>query len=905
MKLSVHKIEKKAIPGEGEILYFLGRDENRKKHRIKVTGPDPYMLSTDLDVPDDDRIKEILYEDEDGELYQVDGKPACKIVVTNSIDISGIPGKTTGIRDYFDDDDKYECDILYINRVALDIGMKVGIEFPYSNNVNYKDIKPIDFYIPERVLLFDIETMTGEDNKVPDIETANQPIVLIACVDSYSKKKTVTQFGFKKGVVKKGNEIEIFSKIKTKDKTKYKWDIHLYNTEYDMFRAFLKYYKYVNIDIFGAYNGDSFDLPYTINRMIRLNTNIKQKGLKEKQLDWRSLSPFGNVYKKYKDSLEYIIKGVITLDTMKAYIKRGTSTLNNQLTEVGLNKLGYGKVKLGTTFNKAYKNHFKKFMYYNAIDIILDYEIFLKMRQLEFYSGIRRFTGVSWDKLFSNLRINDTILLNEAKQCKILAPYTKKVPHIPFGGGYVLKPKQYGRLRNICTGDFKSLYPGIMIAFNMGFDTYLGNDLDESQIKFPFISTPWDDSENNPRDPTRAYFRSDKQSLIAKVLIKYIKYRDEYKQQMFELEKRIELEELTKEETDKIKFDIKLLNDTQMVIKFITNSLYGILGNEHFRWYQIEIAEAITTIGRKFIGDSIDYLEENGWKVNYGDTDSVMFFLNSKNIKGMIEEAYATSIILNNYYLKYCDEFNLNIETVKKYILMKPEDIAQIFFMSRKKGSEDEAAKKRYIKSVIAKFVLNKLILCNPPEVQIKGYIKSNVSKIGNKIFRKINAIIVEDKDNEYINNKIIALLKAVTEAIKKGRYKLKDICLRVKASKNFSQYTRVNKAGITVQSKSEHVDAGRWTNQWAHLWEGSSNLGKGSSIQYLFIKETEIPNKYARTNKVALDDTGNLPQEIINIIDYDKLIEKTIYAPLEPILREMDIDIINITTDGYTEPLF
>ena len=53
-----------------------------------------------------------------------------------------------------------------------------------------------------------------------------------------------------------------------------------------------------------------------------------------------------------------------------------------------------------------------------------------------------------------------------------------------------------------------------------------------------------------------------------------------------------------------------------------------------------------------------------------------MFFLNSNNLKDMIKETYDVSDLLNNFYLSYCKEFNLDKTLAKKYILMKPEDIA-------------------------------------------------------------------------------------------------------------------------------------------------------------------------------------------------------------------------------------
>ena len=906
MELSVYKVEKKSIPGQGELVYFFGRDKTKKKHRILIEDTEPYFYTSDFNIPYDDRIERIEEFDVKTNPYKTyNDKLVRKVITTNSIDVSGIKNKISGIRDYFSKDDCWEDDVLYTDRVPIDIGMKNGIEIPDGKvKVHINDIKPIDFYILERCLFLDIETKTDKGNKVPDPDKAKQPVISISCIDFYTR--IVTTFTYKKGLVGVNKKEVIRSTtLKTPKGVKYKWKIIILKNEIQMFRKFLEYCKYTNPDFLCAWHGKFFDFPYIINRMIRLNNIIKGKRLREEEIDYLSLSPMRSVYKKFRDSIEYVIKGIVLFDTEQAYLKRQTKTTSGKLNSAGEIILGYGKIKMEASFNEMYEKYFVKFLYYNAIDVIMDYEIFIKMKQMEHFSGIRRFTGVSYDKIFSNLRVIDFLFLSRAKQLGIILPSARGLEKEEYGGGHVPIPKKYGRLRDICTLDLKTLYPGVMISYNIGFDTYLGKDLSETELNalpFEYITSP-----------INTYFRKDKISLVAEILKEFISYRDEFKSKLLILENRKEGEKatLSNDKLIKLNFDIDLIDEEQKVVKFLTNSIYGVFGNEHFRLCVYDIADTITAIARMIIIDTIKFLESHGWFVNYGDTDSVMYKLKNNGINAMIKEAYNVANMLNDYYKKYDGDFNLT----ENYIIMKPEDISGIFFMSRKKGSEETGAKKRYIKSVKVKFLLNGYIIYDPPEIIIKGYIKSNTSSIGNYIIKKVDELIVEDKSNDYIKQEILSLLRRVRKNIKDGKYPLDKICLRVRASKNFSLYVRKNKAGIIVNSKIEHIDAGRWTNQWAHSWDGSSNLGSGSIINYIYVNEDNIPFKYTRTDKIALDDDNFIPDNLIKyndddgneiiVIDYDRLFNKTIFAPLQPTLREMNITFTDIIMDGQTNSFF
>ncbi len=896
MDLSIHLVEKKSIKGKGELVFWFGRDKNKKKHMITTHGHIPYFYTSNEGTPPtDDRIVKIEKQNKKTKrkYRSYDGLPLKKIYVRNSTDVSGIANKTHGIRDYFPTEECYEDDIPYKIRVQIDANVLNGISVPIGKRkIHYSLIKPCNFFINKRRLHLDIETLTEEGNKIPDVDKALKPVTVINVIDSFTK--TSNTFVFKKGLVKsKNDEITKHVSLVNPHGKKYKWIIHIYNKEVDMFRGFLKYHKYTNGDGIWGWNIKKFDIPYMINRMKVLNRQITNEKTRTKRLDYFSLSPLNAVYLNNYTN-EYVIKGQILFDTRDAYLSRQTKTVSGSLGNAGLAVIKYGKIKLGCSFNTAYKNKLKLLVYYNAIDTLIDYEIYEKLRQEQYFSGIRGMTGVNYENILSNLQVIDQLLLVKAKNRNIVLPSAREREKIGYIGGYV-DTAVFGRSRKVCSFDFKSLYPMIMISFNIGFDTYIGKDLTEKELKnlpYDYISTP-----NN------TYFRRDKTSLIASCLLELIEYRDNIKEELFKLEEKVKKE---KEKGNKtiiieLEFEIQLTNDTQTVIKYLTNTIYGIFGNENWRLFNEVIAETITVTARFMMINGKKLLIHMGIKVIYGDTDSLKIQLKSKSAEDMIKESRKIEKRLNHFYKTYVtNKFNLKINR----LFIRPETISSTYFMVRIKGSDDTGAKKKYSEGVIVKFILNKSIILKEPEIEITGHIKSNIPIVGNKIIKKVQSIIHEDKSDREIIKLIKSYIRKEINKIISGKYPIKDLCIRVTATKRFDEYFRIDKkTGRKVLSKVEHIDAARWTNQWAYLWDGLSNLGKNSIIHFIYTDENKIPPKYAKTDKVALDDEDYLPDDVIEAIDYDRLIKKTL-SPLETSLKELGIQYLDIFQDTELQAL-
>ena len=126
-------------------------------------------------------------------------------------------------------------------------------------------------------------------------------------------------------------------------------------------------------------------------------------------------------------------------------------------------------------------------------------------------------------------------------------------------------------------------------------------------------------------------------------------------------------------------------------IKTVMNSFWGVLANSACRFFSMELAGAITAFARHTIQLTISRVQEMGYEVIYGDTDSI--FINSK-AKSLSEADAISERIekdINVFYTKHVkDEFHR-----ASAIELESDKIFTRFIMPRVRGSE-EGAKKRY-----------------------------------------------------------------------------------------------------------------------------------------------------------------------------------------------------------------
>jgi len=159
-------------------------------------------------------------------------------------------------------------------------------------------------------------------------------------------------------------------------------------------------------------------------------------------------------------------------------------------------------------------------------------------------------------------------------------------------GGAVLKPSPGTHKWTACF-DFKSLYPSTMRALNIGIDTV--------------------DPEGDIETAT-SRFTSKQRSILVKVLDVIGKWKEDL--------------DVLYNKAKPGTFEKYRAYTRRRVAKTLYCAVIGVMGSLICRFFNKDVAEAVTTSGRECIRETKRYAEnELGLKVIYGDTDSVFIDL--------------------------------------------------------------------------------------------------------------------------------------------------------------------------------------------------------------------------------------------------------------------------------------
>ena len=203
-----------------------------------------------------------------------------------------------------------------------------------------------------------------------------------------------------------------------------------------------------------------------------------------------------------------------------------------------------------------------------------------------------------------------------------------------------------------------------------------------------------------------AMFRKDVRGFLPELMDKMYGDRVVFKKKMIEAKKAYE-----KTPTKALEKEIARCNNIQMAKKISLNSAYGAIGNQYFRYYKLENAEAITLSGQvsiRWIENRMNsYLNKilKTEDVDYviaSDTDSIYL-----NLGDLVDRVYegrekdAASIV--SFLNKVCEvEFEKYIESSYQALANYVNAYDQKMFMKRENIADRGiwTAKKRYILNV-------------------------------------------------------------------------------------------------------------------------------------------------------------------------------------------------------------
>jgi len=192
-----------------------------------------------------------------------------------------------------------------------------------------------------------------------------------------------------------------------------------------------------------------------------------------------------------------------------------------------------------------------------------------------------------------------------------LVPRRIEQPYRSYAGGLVLQPTP-GLHENIAVLDFKSMYPNLMINYNLSPDTYVS----------PKDPIPLGGVYEAPE--VKHKFRKEPPGFYKEVLTYLIGVRDQIRPKMSKLKPG--------------NVEYRVLDARQKAVKIITNASYGYAGWIGARWYVKPVAEAAAAWGRHTIMTSIEMAKKEQLKVVYGDTDSIFIENQPEKIERLSRE---------------------------------------------------------------------------------------------------------------------------------------------------------------------------------------------------------------------------------------------------------------------------
>lgn len=714
-----------------------------------------------------------------------------------------------------------------------------------------------------RVTNIDIEVGT-EDVGFPYPDLAEQPITAI----TLRRKGKALVLGWKK-LNKKFPNVEYYQ---CKD-------------EKDMLQKFLIAWTkgFWCPDVITGWNIDFFDIPYLYNRITRLLG----------QGEASRMSPWGIVERKMisrryskKEDETYILFGIPSLDYMQLYQKFTFSNhesykLGHIAQEEGLDVQKIDFTKYGS-HARMWRDFYDEYIEYNVRDAEVVDAIEEKRRFLDVVFAMAFDAKVNFTDAFATVRPWECLIHSYLMDRNIVLPPSRR--HRSTGsivGGYVKEP-QLGRHRWLASFDFTSLYPHLIMGWNISPETYRGKHVSHFTIEDLLNGKLANDPppEDLAMTANGCLYARDVRGFIPEIIEKKFNERKAFKKLMLEAETDYER---TKDPAFKMleaKYDSR-----QHSTKIQANGLYGALTNEFFLFYSFDNGEAVTTTGQlaiqwveRAINDKLKKIlgltHEKDFIVAI-DTDSLYIRLDevvdrfcpardSKLIVDWIDEFCKST--LSPVIDEACREVCNYTQAFEMKLHMKREAIAE--------GGVWKA-KKMYVLNVWD----NEGVRYDKPKLKMKG-IEAVRSSTPAKCRAKIKeALSIVLTGSEKRLQELVAAFRKEFEAAP-----FEEIAKPsgVDGLDKYSDRELIYKSGCPI-----HV---RGCLMYNHLIKkmGIDNIhhpiSNGDKVRYAYLK---LPNPI-RENVIAVPD--ELPQELDlgKFIDYDLQFEKMFLTPLDSILKHV-----------------
>ena len=366
------------------------------------------------------------------------------------------------------------------------------------------------------------------------------------------------------------------------------------DSEFDLLQKFVQYWQMHTPDIITGWNTRFFDIPYLVNRMRKMTGDDTMA---------KRLSPWGllsdrSVTIAGKPQQYYVIEGIEHLDYLEVFKKFTLNTLGQQesyrLDHIAHVVLGDRKLSYEEHGNlyTLHREDYQKFIDYNVKDVELVHRIDEKLDLISLVLTMAYRGGVNYGDTLGTTAIWDSIIYRILNKRKIAVPAKVEKPKTSYPGGYVKEP-QVGAHDWVTSFDLNSLYPNIIVQYNMSPETVMDGFVEGVSVERYLDGSVNMGDKGYSVAPTGVKFTHDKEGVVPTVIKEYYAERRVIKDKMLNLQ-----QEMQNNPSKELEYKITSLNNQQMAIKILMNSLYGALGNRYFRYFDQRVAESITLAGQ-------------------------------------------------------------------------------------------------------------------------------------------------------------------------------------------------------------------------------------------------------------------------------------------------------------------
>ena len=607
----------------------------------------------------------------------------------------------------------YEYDIPFAKRYLID-----------------KGIMPLAYYT---FRLARKDGMLGLEEAMPTgVDTGTDPPFNVLCFDiEVHNPRTITLADRDPVIMlsyaynsngKRGDGVITYKKV---DDRGY---VTLVTDEKALFRRFMEVLDELDIDVVTGYNSANYDVKYMLDRANVLKIDFDMNRFAgETKIERHGLVEKVKIAGRVHVDMYNVVKFIATVGAAEYILKLNSYTLKNVYEAVTKDvKTNVNKAEIHALWDGP-MDGLQELADYNLSDshaLEKVYETFVPIM-----TALSKVTG----NALSDVCVSTTGQLVEFMLMKYAHQFGELIPDKPdereirarlanpIEGAYVKTPEP-GIYEKLVMFDFRGLYPSIIISHN----------IDPSSI--------CDDCTDYYESPLGTKFSKDRKS-ITPTSLKLL------------VDERAKVKQLYKKDKGNI-----YLGSRSQALKITSNSFFGYMGYARSRWYSRECAGSITAYGRQFIHKAEEEAAANGFKVIYGDTDSILMLLMDKSKDDALAFVKAFNAKLPG---------NMELELEDFY--------TRGVFVGRKTEAGYTGAKKKYA------------LISEAGYIKIRGFelVRRDWSKVARDAQRQVLDAILKDGSAA----KAMSIVKDIVGRLKAGTVPISELAINTQLRKGLTGY--------------------------------------------------------------------------------------------------------------------